>query len=192
MGEKQIRQVASDPAFGDRRARRYTAAFDWVMESIESGHYLEAVAVLDSLLSDRLASRSWHIRKVPPTSRDTVKGLCVKSLNGLDKTDSPAVETDESFVAVIKSIASWADARNEAIHATAKIFSIEDPAVGFHSVLKIHRSTALDEVRLLQELDELDTASRELVGRMSGTYPNAFFPDRRPRFSRKEGWLQFD
>ncbi|MFD3511006.1 hypothetical protein [Nocardia sp. NPDC058666] len=183
LGNKQTRQLAHDPGFGARRARRYTAAFDWVMESIETGHYLEAVAVLDSLLSDRLASRYWRIRKVQPTGRDTAKRLCGKLLNGFEKTDNPAVETDPSFIAVIEAISDWADVRNDAIHATAKIFGIEDPIIGFHRVLAIHQSTAVEGVRLLQAFDELDTASRELAGQMSGTYPNAFFPDRRPRLS---------
>lgn len=180
--EKQVRQSARDPQFGDRRARRYTAAFDWVMESIETGHYLEAVAVLDSLLSDRLASRYWHVRKERPTSKDTVAGLCRKLLEGFDIKTNPAVETDRSFIAVIEAIKVWTAARNDAIHATAKIFSMDDPDAEFASALELHCATAIDGVRLLQEFDDLDTAARKLAGEIPGTYPNAFFPDRRRRY----------
>lgn len=180
--EKQVRQSARDPRFGDRRARRYTAPFDWVMESIETGHYLEAVAVLDSLLSDRLASRYWHVRRERPTSKDTVAGLCQKLLRGFDTKTNPAVETDLSFITVIEAVKAWTAARNDAIHATAKIFSIDDPDASFSSALELHRTTALDGVRLLQEFDDLDTAARKLAGEIPGTYPNAFFPGRRRRY----------
>ncbi|MFD4457479.1 hypothetical protein [Nocardia sp. NPDC058480] len=182
LPHSNIRLPAYDDRLGDRRTRRYTAAFDWVMESIETGHYLEAVAILDSLLSDRLASRYWHIRKQLPTAKDTTGNLCAKLLKGYKLDDNPAVEKDPSFIAVIEAIWEWTKVRNEAVHATAKVFSLNDPDATFAGAVAKHRTTALVAVKLLQRFDDLDTADRDKAGEISATYPNAFFPGRSPRY----------
>ncbi|MFR9749942.1 hypothetical protein ACL02S_02780 [Nocardia sp. 004] len=54
--------------------------------------------------------------------------------------------------------------------------------MSFRDALAVHRQTALDGVRLLQEFDILDTESRRAAGKLSGTFPNVFFPDRKLRY----------
>ncbi|AYF76079.1 hypothetical protein D7D52_22075 [Nocardia yunnanensis] len=185
MSNKRVREKAQEPGMGVRRVERYTAAFDWVIACLESGHFLEAVAVLDSLIGDRLASRFSYLRKEQPLESMTVGGLSEALLNGYAKKSNPVIESDPQFRAVIEDILAWSKARNNAIHATAKIFGNDDLAISFADGLIVHRDTAVQGVHLLQQFDVLDTAARAVHDRVPGTYPNAFFPDNRPRWPRR-------
>lgn len=182
VSAKRVREKAYGTGMGVRRVERYTAAFDWILECLDSGHYLEAVAVLDSLIGDRLASRFSYVRKEQPTEDMTIGGLCGALLTGSEKQRNPATEQDPQFRAVMEDIKDWSKARNKAIHATAKIFGNDDPTVVFADGLAVHRETAEQGMRLLQQFDLLDTAARALHDRVPGTYPNAFFPDNQPRW----------
>ncbi|MFE3257056.1 hypothetical protein [Nocardia sp. NPDC059229] len=182
---KRVREKAQGPDMGVRRVERYTAAFDWVIACLDTGHFLEAVAVLDSLIGDRLASRFSYLRKEQPLESMTVGDLCGALLNGSTKKSNPAIEEDPQFRAVIEDIQAWSKVRNIAIHATAKIFGNDDPAISFADGLTVHRDTAVQGVRLLQQFDLLDTAARAAQDRVPGTYPNAFFPDNSPRWPRR-------
>ncbi|MFJ4656239.1 hypothetical protein ACIP5Y_33660 [Nocardia sp. NPDC088792] len=173
------REKARGPELGYQRLDRYIAAYDWAERCIDTGHYLEAIAVLDSLIGDRLASRYTYIRREEPIDLPAVGELCSRLLKGFRKAENPRVETDPRFCAVIEEIQKWAKTRNSAMHQTAKILRNGAVSVAFVDILEDHRQTALDGVALVRQFDELDTAARRQAGKLPGTYPNAFFPEKR-------------
>ncbi|NNH73949.1 hypothetical protein HLB23_29540 [Nocardia uniformis] len=180
---KPVREKARGPELGHQRLDRYTAAYDWAVKCIDTCHYLEAIAVLDSLLGDRLSSRYTHILRAESIVPVAVGEVCKRLLNGDPKLAAPQVESDPRFRVVIDEIWEWARTRNRAMHQAAKILRNGDPRVAFLDILEEHRQTALDGVALLRKFDELDTQIRQERGKVPGTYPNAFFPENRIRRS---------
>lgn len=182
----QTREKARGHELGHLRLDRYTAAYDWAVQCIDTGHYLEAIAVLDSLLGDRLASRYSYVRRTEPSVRPAVGQLCKVLLHGPPKVVNPPIEVDPQFRAVIGEIQGWAKTRNSAMHQTAKILRNGAARVGFKDILDEHRQTALDGIALLRQFDELDTLDRQRAGKRPGTWPNAFFPEKRPLRPRRD------
>src|SRR5262245_4974431 len=113
------RKRAGRNQLGMQRYLRYVAAFDHVVHCFERGYHLEGIAVLDSLIGDRLASRLGHLLDGEASVRDTVGQLCRDLLDS--KNGAPPVEKDPAFQAVVKEIRAWVKERNSAMHATAKI-----------------------------------------------------------------------
>ncbi|QLY31239.1 hypothetical protein [Nocardia huaxiensis] len=159
------------------------------MESVETGHYLEAVAVLDSLLGDRLTSRYSYVRREDSSELPAVGQLCDRLLNGYKTKENPHLENDPRFRAIIEEIQKWSATRNQAMHQTAKILANSSAHVRFIEILEEHRQTALDGVSLLRRLDELDTQVRFEAGKRPGTWPDAFFPERSSTRRSDIAWL---
>ncbi|AYF76841.1 hypothetical protein D7D52_26910 [Nocardia yunnanensis] len=68
------REKSRGNGLGSQRWRRYADAFDRVERCASHGYFLEAIAILDSLIGDRLASRLGHLQgddsiKVEPIGR---------------------------------------------------------------------------------------------------------------------------
>lgn len=178
MIENQKRKKAEGNHLGTRRYLRYVAAFDHVMNCYERGYHLEAIAVLDSLIGDRLASRLGYLLGEEIPIQYTIGRLSHKLLEPLGKNASP-VEVDSAFEAVIIEIRAWAKERNRAMHATAKIIRDDENAFSFDELLENHRGIVEKGITLLQTFDKLDTAARKEKGKSPATSPYAFFPDKR-------------
>lgn len=172
------REQATGVTLGLQRWCRYVNAFDRVLHCIDHGYPLEAIAILDSLITDRLTSRLGYLIGDEPPARPL--GQLCRALVG-DKSNQRdlGLERDGEFRAVVTEIRAWADERNRAIHATAKIFRNEDPVVAFDDAISVHKHTAVRGVTLLQRFDILDTAERRKAGRIPASAPNAFFPEKR-------------
>lgn len=177
--EQPAREKAREPELGHRRVQRYTAAFDRVQECVTAGYYLEAVALLDSLISDRLTSRITHLKSEEPTKVPTV-GQAARMLVG--GKNGPGLEVDTEIRSIAFELVAWAELRNDAMHATAKIFRTDDPKMSFDQVMRRHHDTALTGIRLLRQFDVADTRLRQANGVIPGTWPNAFFPEKRSRY----------
>ncbi|NEW34364.1 hypothetical protein GV791_17625 [Nocardia cyriacigeorgica] len=177
MGE--IREQAAGVTLGMERWRRYVSAFDRVLHCIEHGYQLEAVAILDSLITDRLTSRLGYLQGCEPPAR-ALGQLCRSLVGSKENSKDPGLERDDEFRTVIMEIRAWAEERNHAIHATAKIFRNDDPIVSFDDVITAHKHTAVRGVSLLQRFDLLDTAARRKARRIPASAPYAFFPEKRP------------
>jgi hypothetical protein len=76
--EKRYRDVGGHDGLGDRRYERYCGAFDWVVHCVEAGYFLEAIAVLDSIIWDRLSSRLGYLSGEPVDDRDTLGKICTR------------------------------------------------------------------------------------------------------------------
>lgn len=174
---KGTRPSAGGNELGSRRYQRYCAAFDWVEGCIDKGYYLEAIAILDSLLLDRLSSRLGHVSGEPVGSRSSTGGVC-KALLGDDPNGGS--EREVEFREAIRGIWTWVGRRNEAMHATAKILESDSSLDNFESILKAHCRDAIDGIQHLRTFDALDTASRARAhAQPPASFPDAFFPERR-------------
>jgi hypothetical protein len=176
--EDERREKAGRNQLGTQRYLCYVAAFDHVMDCCECGYHLEAIAVLDSLIGDRLASRLSHLLDEEVLVRLTIGQLSRKLLDPPTKNASPA-EVDSAFQAVIKDIRAWVKDRNRAMHAIAKIIRDDEDARHFDELLESHRSIVEKGIALLQTFDKLDTAARQENGKSPATWPYAFFPEKR-------------
>jgi hypothetical protein len=172
-----LRDVGGWGGLGDSRYMRYCHAFDRVDHCVKSGFFPEAIAILDSLIGDRLSSRLGHVASEPVDYRMTTNQLCGALVgNGAAKSGA---EQDAAFRHVIADIRTWAHERNEAVHATAKVFRVNTSKKDFAAILRSHRQTAIAGIRCLQAFDKLDTKDRAKARKHPASFPNAFFPKRR-------------
>lgn len=163
-------------SLGTKRYIRYTAAFKRLVHCRDNGYYLECIAILDSLISDRLASRLGFLSGKHVSVRDTLGKLCGRLLDAQPNQNSP-LESEEEFRSVVTQIRQWAKQRNKAIHAVAKVIRNDDEVISFDELLNSHRSNVETGIELLKAFDYVDTAARRRVGKTPATYPNAFFPE---------------
>ena len=170
------RHVGGWGGLGNDRYRRYVAAFDWTVHCVDKGYYLEAIAILDSLICDRLGSRLGYLKGKSIDSCWTSGKLC-RELIGTDST-STGSENDAAFRNVIRNIQNWVKRRNDSMHATAKVFRGASSNT-FKAILQSHMQDAVDGIKCLQDFDDLDKASRAKAEKHPASYPDAFFPKRR-------------
>lgn len=111
MSKPKIRATILDIP-GIERYEIIKAAIIRYNTAIEHSFFLEATALIESLISDRLESRLGELRK-EPVPFDTIGNL----LNALRK-----IETDTVLKEIMnKQINSWCGDRNSVIHQAAKI-----------------------------------------------------------------------
>lgn len=127
---KRVRAVAgSANQVGMTRFQLYRNAWGRVADAESKGFYLEAITLIESLLSDRLESRARHL-----TGTDHGFRNLGPLLNSLRKADS-----DAAFLQAYGLIDVWRAKRNEALHELVKFE--ED-----------HRVTWEDKVRPLPQI----------------------------------------
>src|ERR1035437_2661631 len=181
----QYRDVGGHEGLGDRRYERYCAAFDRVEHCVAAGYFLEAVALLDSLIWDRLSSRLGYLKGKAVEINKNAGTICSELIGD---SGADGREHDPAFRDVICEIKSWLVRRNNAVHATAKVFRSDTSEEDFSAILQSHRQTAIDGMNHLQAFDLLDTKSRAKVGKNPASFPDAFFPKRRSGPSRLAIW----
>lgn len=172
----QKREKAGWGNLGMQRHLRYVHAFDRVIHCVDAKYYLEAIAILDSLITDRLASRLGYLVDEEISARLTSGQLCGRLVG---KQDDQGVEKDSGFRAIVQEIQQWVLNRNDAMHAAAKILRSDEAPTNFSDLLESHHQNALTGIRLLQSFDQLDTADRRARGKLPATQPDAFFPEKR-------------
>ena len=164
---------------GDSRYERYVGAFDWVDQCIKAGYYLEAIAILDSLVSDRLCSRLGYLVGHEIRARLTSGDLC-KELLEPDRIGRPGAEQDPAFKAVIAEIQKWVSLRYGALQGGAKVLLLLQAGTSFHDLLNSFGLVASEGRELLRWFDALDTVDRRRnAGRQPASSPYAFFPEGR-------------
>ena len=97
---------------GRRRQELYKGAYARINDAMAAGYYLEAIALTESLLSDRLESRASYLR-----GRD----FGFRTLGDLIK-EHRRIENDATLkTMVVGEVGQWAKARNTALHEIAKL-----------------------------------------------------------------------
>lgn len=182
--QKETRRPAPWGSLGQARYERYVAAFDRVGQSIDAGFYLEAIAILDSLICDRLASRLGHLREIETPVRWACGRLCAELVGKPEDRASRGVEADPEFRQVVVGIQEWVHNRNIAMHGTAKVMRDAQSEKTFAELMQDAKHYAAEGRRLLRAFDDIDTKVRRKIGKSPATYPGAFFPQKR-RHGRK-------
>ncbi len=95
---KRYRDVGGHGGLGDRRYERYCDAFDRVEDCVKLGYFLEAIALLDSLIWDRLSSRLGYLMG---KSIDTEKNLGVVCSQLIGDSGTGGCEKDKAFRNVV-------------------------------------------------------------------------------------------
>lgn len=97
---------------GVTRYKLYRKAFSRINESIEQGFYLEAIAIIESLISDRLESRLTFLKG---------SDFGFKTLGTLIR-ETKNVESDLYLKDLITNeLNSWREIRNKAVHELPKL-----------------------------------------------------------------------
>ncbi|UAM99720.1 hypothetical protein K8354_07915 [Polaribacter litorisediminis] len=142
MGKKKIRATILDISAYERY-EIIKAVMSRYNTAIEHSFFLEATALIESLISDRLESRIGELTK-QPVSFNTIGNL-------LDTLRT--IETDTLLKQIMnKQINNWCGDRNKVIHQAAKI------EIGkkkdYNSFLKLAKKTAKDGRKIFNEYDK--------------------------------------
>jgi hypothetical protein len=173
-------------SIGNERYALLQAAFAHVQRAIRDGHHLEAITVLESILTDRLGSMVHGSLGQKVTLRDTL-GHLIKAAtsNQVNPRNDPVGSTSakkrsalpEDVISFIGGdLLEWWGSRNRAVHAMAKIHHVGDArfAERYDNLGKV----AVRGVRLLIDLDAFDQREKEQNGAgHSATWPDALKPD---------------
>lgn len=99
--------TADTPQKGEIRRDRYQRVLGQYKKAMEAGFYLEAVTLMESIISDRLESRATYLGKT--TGFDTLGKLC------------NILSSDTVLKDIIPQIVDWKNGRNRILHEMAKI-----------------------------------------------------------------------
>lgn len=136
---KRIRGVAfSGKGYGRLRLHLFTHARYHIEQCINHNYHCEAIAVIESVITDRLESRLSYILGQEVGSKEVGFETLGRLIQSLRKK-----ETDEELCSLLDTLDVWREKRNKAIHELVKI---EEG--------KPHK-------RWEQRLQELQTTSRE-------------------------------
>ena len=142
MSKSKIRATILDIP-GQERYEIMKAAISRYNTAIEHSFFLEATALIESLISDRLESRLGELKK-EPISFDTIGNL----LNSLRK-----IEPDTVLKEIMnKQINNWCADRNTFIHQAAKIELGKNK--GWKDFLKQAEKTAKNGRKIFDEYNK--------------------------------------
>ncbi len=103
---------------GKLRASLYKSGRAQIKSALEQGFYLEAIALTESMIADRLEARwAWRNNQAPHARRFSTVGSLAKRLLEADKKTS-AIRAYQRAV-------DWAKKRNEALHEMFKLHEAE-------------------------------------------------------------------
>ena len=144
---RAVASLAND--VGVQRHQLFKAGYARITSAIASGWYLEAIVLVESLLTDRFESRLTHL------TGTNVAFLNLGPLIDLVRAN----ETNPLLTALVAGdIDSWRRRRNAAAHEMLKIE--EGTAVPFEDRLGALRLVAQDGVRLLRSYSKLAEKDR--------------------------------
>lgn len=150
MASKPKRAINEGPLSPAAQARRllYDKTMARIDEAMDSGFMIEAVALLESVIADRLESRYAYINQQEADKRTfrTLKQL-TEPLKG--KNSSESVEAKSIYM----RIESWAEQRNTVLHEFAK--HADDSRLTWDCKYARANTTAEHGLALFRELDNL-------------------------------------
>lgn len=109
---KQSRKTINQPGVGKKRQKRYASTISRYKEAMKAGFYVEALALMESIMSDRMESLLNEITNSFKHSFRT-SGTLAKSIKDKDLS--------EDWNRLMTDIFQWLNVRNHAIHELAKI-----------------------------------------------------------------------
>jgi hypothetical protein len=138
---KRLRGEAGEGmGYGTQRRRLQEKARDQIERSIEMCFFCEAIAIIDSIITDRLESRlSWLKRE----------NSGFRTLGGFRELKQ--IETDKVLRDILYHVESWAPRRNAALHEMVKV-ERESPERGWEERLVETERTARDGYEIAKHL----------------------------------------
>ncbi|XHX76228.1 MAG: hypothetical protein RBJ76_17510 [Stenomitos frigidus ULC029] len=136
---------------GQERYELYKSAFAWIKKAIDEGYYVEAISIVESLISDRLES---HLSLLLDDDFGFKNlGELIQSFRSKKDRDK-LNETDEGKALsdlILKELDQWRKDRNTAAHEMVKI---EDGiSVSWEERMKINKIVAETGLKLVREID---------------------------------------
>lgn len=147
---KKVRAVNTGSKSIPAQARRglYSSAVVRINSAIENSYPLEAIALLESMIADRLEARlAWIFEQDASKRKFSTLGRLTGALCGTESRES------EDAKAVYKNVQEWADRRNESLHEMVKL--AEGDAKDWNAKLEEAQSAAVDGLRLFKKLAAL-------------------------------------
>ena len=112
LGKRTRAVAASGSHIGGVRHHLYRQAYRQINRALEYGFYLEAITLIESLVSDRLESRLTFLKKTD---------FSFKTLGTLI-AESKRIETDSALKELIaQRLDKWRNDRNRALHEMVKL-----------------------------------------------------------------------
>lgn len=155
------RALANNSKIASQRKETLAAAYSWIKYAISSGFYIEAITIIESLISDRLESRlSFIMNKNIGFQNPT--NLIEKMISEENKQTN----VDEELLKLLKNenikpmsdLSSWVKQRNEVVHELAKLEA--DNYIPFNEKKAKAKIVADKGVKLLRKLDNRITILR--------------------------------
>ena len=121
MAKKITNQSRPDskknPLIGKSRQQRYKHVLARYKKAMDDGYYIEAVALMDSVICDRLESLLIEITQ----NNACVNGNLSRLIDGLKKNNS---DFTNELNLTIDNICDWKYKRNVAVHEIAKLQAV--------------------------------------------------------------------
>lgn len=145
---RKLRAVNGGPKtpVAQNRKALYRCALTRVSEAVENGYCLEAITLLESLIADRLESRTARIHDEADEKR--IFSNIRKLVDPLAGKNSPEPEEAKNLY---REIAAWSGRRNEAIHEFAKL--AENHELTWEQKYEAATKAAHDGLQLFRRLD---------------------------------------
>ena len=115
---KKKRIINTGPKSVPAQARRelYGNAISRINNAIEHRYPLEAIALIESMLADRLEARLAHLHHQSPAKRN------LSTLGKLtDELSNKASKEGDEAKYIYEEVKTWANRRNEALHEMVKL-----------------------------------------------------------------------
>ena len=110
------RPKIDNPDVREMRYAMYKQAWDRYNEAYNAKYFIECIAIVESLIADRMESLANEISSSSKFSYSTLEKL-TEYLSG----NKQASMLTESIIQTIGQIVVWKDGRNKAIHEMAKL-----------------------------------------------------------------------
>lgn len=140
--------TGSDSDVGQARRRLYKNAFKRVFDALTQGYALEAIALIESMIADRLESRTAAIHGHMPEKREF--STLVKLAQPLAGKKSN--EPDEAKQ-IFRQVEKWSARRKTALHEMVKL--AEGSSADWHARYEIARQDAAEGIAILRKVDNV-------------------------------------
>ena len=104
-------EAYSGKGYGALRYHLFESARQHIEQSIKEGYYCEAIAIIESVITDRLESRISYLKDENVGFQNL--GPAIKKLK--------ACETDTKLISILADLDEWRKKRNSALHELVKI-----------------------------------------------------------------------
>lgn len=134
-------EAYSGQGYGTLRYNLFRSAEQHIEKSIQEGYFCEAIAIIESVITDRLESRLSYLKRTNVGFQNL--GPAISSL--------PGCETDAGIIGILSDLDEWRKKRNTALHELVKI-EAGKPKSEWVERIRSLSSTATEGYELLKKL----------------------------------------